>query len=93
LDLVSVGPATLEDFELLGIKTVGQIIAIREFEAIDGRALTRRVRVLIGKPELFPDGPGYYCPFQISGAGSEEIKYAVGMDSVQALQLAMVWQW
>jgi uncharacterized protein DUF6968 len=72
------------------LEGLGQVIAIREFGTIDGTASTRRVRVLIGKPELFPEGPGYYCPFQISGAGSEDIKYAVGIDSVQALQLAMV---
>lgn len=72
------------------LDSLGEIIAIREFGAIDGSALTQKVRVLIGKPEQFPEGPGYYCPFQISGAGSEDIKYAVGIDAVQALQLAMV---
>jgi hypothetical protein len=72
------------------LENLGQVIAIREFEAIDGSALTRKVRVSIGKPEEFPEGPGYYCPFQLSGLGSENIKYAVGIDSVQALQLVMV---
>jgi Domain of unknown function (DUF6968) len=72
------------------LESVGQIIAIREFGAIDGSSLTSKVRVLIGKPEEFPEGPGYYCPFQISGVGPEDIKYAVGIDSVQALQLVMV---
>jgi hypothetical protein len=71
------------------LENLGQITAIRELEAIDGSTLTRRVRVLIGKPELFPEGPGYYCPFQISGAGSEDIKYAVGMDSARRSS----WQW
>jgi len=72
------------------LESLGEIVAVREFQAIDGSALTRKVRVLIGKPEPFPEGPGYYCPFQISGAGSEDIKYAVGIDAVQALQLVMV---
>jgi hypothetical protein len=72
------------------LESLGEIIAVREFQAVDGSAFKPKVKVSIGKPEQFPEGPGYYCPFQISGAGSDDVKYAVGIDSVQALQLVMV---
>ncbi len=31
----------------------------------------------------------YFCPFQIAGLGDERVRYAAGIDSVQALQLVM----
>ena len=47
------------------------------------------ITVKLGKPVEFPEGSGYYAPFQITGTGSEKIKYAGGVDAIQALQLAM----
>jgi hypothetical protein len=40
-------------------------------------------------PRSFPDSTGYYCPFQIVGLGSAQIRYAAGIDAIQALQLVM----
>lgn len=47
------------------------------------------ITVKLGKPVQFDDGTGYYAPFQITGAGSQKIKYAGGVDAMQAIQLAM----
>lgn len=66
------------------LKDVGVQIAIRELQA-NGRKIT----VVIGKPEMFPDGVNFYCPYQIVGIGNERVRYSGGVDAVQALQLAM----
>jgi hypothetical protein len=49
----------------------------------------RKITVVIGKPEMFPDGVNFYCPYQVVGIGNERVRYAGGVDAVQALQLAM----
>lgn len=67
------------------LDTVGPIIATRTLTL----AKKGSVKVTIGKPEKFPDGGDYYCPYQITGIGSGKIKYAGGVDSVQALFLAL----
>ncbi len=66
------------------LKDIGVQIASRELDA-NGK----KVVVVIGRPEKFPDGEDYYCPYQIVGIGSERVKYAGGIDAVQALQLAL----
>ena len=53
----------------------------------DGRQTA--ITVKLGKPVEFPEGSGYYAPFQITGIGSEKIRYAGGVDAIQAIQLAM----
>lgn len=72
------------------LRNIAEVIAIRELFLTDGHGSKRRVKILIGKPEPFPDAEGHYCPFQISGVGSEEIRYSAGVDAVQALQLVML---
>lgn len=72
------------------LKDIGEVIASREFDLADKHDARKTLRVLIGKPQPTLESGGYYCPFQISGVGSEEIKYAAGIDAVQALQLVMV---
>lgn len=67
------------------IEDVGEIIAERELEVSDGRT----VRVRIGKPQPFPEGHSFYCPFQIAGLGKEIIIRAGGVDTFQALILAL----
>lgn len=71
------------------IKSLGEVIAERclSMTTRDGRLKT--VTVKLGKPVQFDDGTGYYAPFQITGIGSEKIKYAGGVDAIQAVQLAM----
>ncbi len=70
------------------LETVGEIVAVRNLVWKDA-ARTKPVQVLVGKPRKFPDGEAFYCPWRIVGQGSEQIRYAVGADAVQALQLVM----
>src|SRR4030081_2369044 len=67
------------------LKDVGTVIATRELSISVGTTVT----VLIGKPEKFPDSEDYYCPYQILGLGNQRVRYAGGIDAVQALELAL----
>ena len=73
--------------QTMKLSTVGTIIAIRKLTLSDQRTVTVRV----GKPRRFRGGnDDYYCPYQILGLGDEVVRYAGGVDPVQALQLALV---
>jgi hypothetical protein len=65
---------------------LGQVIAERRL-FLDG---IESVRVLIGQP-LLAHTPHLEsaCPWRIEGMGSGKIRYAVGIDQVQAVWLAM----
>jgi hypothetical protein len=67
------------------LKDVGVQIATRLLQAKN-----RKITVVIGRPEKFPEGEDFYCPYQIVGIGNERISYAGGLDAVQALQLALM---
>jgi len=70
---------------------LGEVIATRVLHLIEGEGPSvEEVVVKIGKPVPFPDGRHYICPFQITGMGDEETRYAAGIDAVQALQLVMI---
>lgn len=69
----------------LELKSIGVLIARRELSFSNGD----KVAVLIGKPEPYPDGEDFYCPYQILSIGSECVRYACGIDSAQALLLAL----
>ena len=47
------------------LKDVGVQIAIRELQA-SGRKIT----VVIGKPEMFPDGVNFYCPYRMAATAA-----------------------
>jgi hypothetical protein len=69
--------------------SIGEVIAIRAlFLANDP---SRKVVVKMGKPQPLPDalGDDHYCPYQISGAGTERIFYGAGVDAFQALELGL----
>lgn len=72
------------------LREIGDIIAVRELNLRENDKPSAIVKILIGKPRVFPDSEGYCCPFQIVGVGAENIKYAAGVDAIQSLQLAMV---
>lgn len=72
------------------LDSIGEIIAVRELYIRDEQEPKGKIRVSIGKPQQFPDSNNYYCPFQVAGAGSENIKYAAGVDAIQSLQMVMV---
>ena len=69
---------------------IGEIIATRQFYYLDDADNQRTVSVFVGKPQLLPDSPGYHCPFQVIGIGSQRTQLARGHDSIQALQSAMI---
>ncbi|MEK6280593.1 MAG: hypothetical protein AABN95_09605 [Acidobacteriota bacterium] len=71
------------------LSSLGDIVAIREMSLTDEQGIASKAQVLIGAPKCFPDSTDYYCPFQILGLGDEEIRYAGGVDGIQALQLVM----
>jgi len=69
---------------------VGEVIAVRKFCLADDPA--REVVLKLGKPRPFPDTPedqDSFCPFQITGAGDERVRYAAGVDAFQAIQLTL----
>jgi hypothetical protein len=49
----------------------------------------REIRISLGRPYQEPDR-AYFCPFRISGMGEDYLNRAGGVDSIQALQLALV---
>src|SRR5260221_3164938 len=68
------------------LRSVGTVIAHRKLTL----SRTQTVTVNIGKPKKFRGGHDYYCPYRITGIGQEKIKYAGGVDPVQALHLALM---
>lgn len=64
---------------------LGIVVARRIFEHVDGR----KVELIIGKPEMFPEGDDYYCPFKVEGIGDEKVRRSGGVDAVQAIILAL----
>jgi hypothetical protein len=70
------------------LSSLGQVIASRR---IDKEGAEAGYVVRIGAPQKFPDGRDFYCPVQIAPADREggQILYSAGIDSIQALQLAM----
>lgn len=67
------------------LTNIGIEIAKRELVISGGKAVT----VLIGMPQRFPDGnDDYYCPFKIIGISNDSVRYAGGIDAIQALLLA-----
>ena len=70
--------------------SVGEIIANRRLYFFDEGNNKRTVSVFLGKPQQSPDSTGYHCPFQIIGIGSQQTQLARGVDSIQALQSALI---
>lgn len=68
------------------ILNLGEVIATRNLYLIGSSS---KIEIKIGKPARFSDAFDYYCPYQIIGIGTEKIKYAGGIDAVQALWLAL----
>src|SRR5215468_4845322 len=68
---------------------LGSVIAERRLRVTGQPELDVRVR--IGAPRPCPDDPqtNYYCPYQIAGLGIGKVRYAGGVDAVQALELAI----
>ncbi len=70
---------------MMKLENVGAMVATREL-TLDG---SEKVTVLVGKPQPFSNGVDWYCPYQTLGVGSGQVRYAGGVDEVQALVLAL----
>lgn len=64
---------------------LGTIVARREL-TLDSSG---KVTVVIGQPYPVDDGRTYFCPYQITGIGRGSVRRTGGVDSVQALFLAL----
>lgn len=65
--------------------SIGDVIAARTL-TLDG---TLEAKIIIGRPQHFPNGGNWYCPYQTLNVGLEQVLYAAGIDEVQALILAL----
>jgi len=74
----------------MGFESIGEIIATRRLQFLDETNTRRTVSVFVGKPQESTDSLGYHCPFQVIGIGSQETHLAQGLDSIHALQSAMI---
>jgi hypothetical protein len=70
--------------------SVGEIIATRRLYFQGEGDIKRTVSVFLGMPQQSPDSTGYHCPFQVIGIGNQQTQSARGVDSIQALQSALV---
>lgn len=71
------------------IKELGDVMAVRELSLSEGSTDQRAILVKLGMPRQFPDSSCYFVPFQITGIGTEKVRYVAGVDAFQALQLVM----
>jgi hypothetical protein len=71
------------------LDTIGDVIATRRLFLVNDPNWP--VIVKMGKPQPLPDAVGdeHYCPIQITGLGSEKVKYATGLDAFQSIELAL----
>jgi hypothetical protein len=70
---------------MLTLEDVGDVIASREL-TLDK---TQSVTVLIGKPQRLSGSSDWYCAHQKIGIDSDRVKYAIGVDALQALLLGL----
>jgi hypothetical protein len=75
-----------KEFRELKLTSVGTVIAERQIRNELGKL---KYVVKIGLPKRMRKSTDFYCPIQISSKGSGRVLYSAGIDSVQALQLAM----
>lgn len=69
------------------LQNIGQMFASRTLKLTNNNSTN--VVIAIGRPQQFPDGPDYYCPYQITGLGDEKVSWGGGIDAIQALLLTL----
>lgn len=74
---------------MLKIKEIDVAVASREMQLRfeDGRTETFLVRV--GMPYEYGDGFDWCCPYEIGTESNRKLRGIFGIDSIQALELAM----
>ena len=68
-------------------ENLGRVIAVRRLR-VPGHP-TRAVTVRIGVPRRLGGGWDWGCPIEISGLGAPRLRYGLGVDAFQALQLSL----
>jgi hypothetical protein len=63
---------------------LGTVIARRVFDCGENNVMLE-----IGMPYLIDKGTDCWCPYRITGLGSDKVKRIGGVDAMQALYLAM----
>ena len=69
-------------------RRLGTIIAERNGTLKLSDRTLKKVQVLVGKPTKRHGEDDYICPFQVRGLADESVRFIVGYDSVQAIELA-----
>jgi hypothetical protein len=71
------------------LDSIGEIIAERVLKRSVNGGEPRDVIVRLGKPQQFPDGNGWFSPFEIIGIGDGKVRWIAGVDAFQSLRLAL----
>jgi len=71
------------------LESLGETIATRTLSLLCDDGPPSEVLALLGKPTQTPGYDDFYCPYQIKGVGTEKVRYSCGIDTFQALQLAI----
>ena len=74
---------------MLEIKSLGEIIAIREMEFITNDGKKEKAFIKIGKPYEHSKELDWCCPYELSTANHKKLFGMIGIDSIQALELTM----
>ena len=72
---------------MITVKNLEQIIASRTLNLNEHS--NSKVEIKIGMPQALPENRGFYCPFQITGLAEEILDWCGGIDTAQALLLAL----
>ncbi|MEN8166702.1 MAG: hypothetical protein ABFR65_04390 [Pseudomonadota bacterium] len=74
---------------MLDIKSVGEVIAIREMEFIYSDGRKEKAFLKIGKPFEHSKELDWCCPYELSTKSHKKVFGMIGIDSLQALGLTM----
>jgi hypothetical protein len=73
----------------MNLESIGEVVAERVLHLSSDDNESGGLTVRVGKPQQYPDGNGYFCPYEIICPDFRRIFYAAGLDSMQALQLTL----
>jgi hypothetical protein len=71
------------------LESIGEAIAERVLHLSSDGGESDELTVRLGKPQQYPDGNGYFCPYEITAADYRKVSYIAGLDSMQALRLTL----
>ena len=71
------------------IKELGTVIASREMEFIFDDGRKEKAYLKVGMPFEYNENPDWCCPYELSTESSRKLFGMIGIDALQALELAM----